>query len=145
MLCVYTYMCIYIYIYIYTHIYIYIYIALCVRLCLRFSIPIPASISSLFPFSCLHLQLRLYSASDPNPAPLVWRVGWKIKMSTLLDVCVSPLRRGHANLLCVVPNSTDDPRRESWRIGRRRIRQVFACSPCGDSHTRVSGAWSGLQ
>ena len=34
-------------------------------------------------------------------------------MFTLLDVCVSSLRRGHANLLCIVPNLTDDPRRES--------------------------------
>ena len=31
----------------------------------------------------------------------------------LLDLCVSSLRRGHANLLCVVPTLTDDPRRES--------------------------------
>ena len=35
---------------------------------------------------------------------------------TLLDLCVSSLRRGHANLLCIVPILTDDPRRESsWR------------------------------
>jgi len=34
---------------------------------------------------------------------------------TLLDVCVSSLRRGHAHLLCIVPTSTDDPRRESDR------------------------------
>ena len=27
--------------------------------------------------------------------------------------CVSSLRRGHANLLCIVPILTDDPRRES--------------------------------
>ena len=26
---------------------------------------------------------------------------------------MSSLRRGHANLLCIVPSSTDDPRRES--------------------------------
>ena len=32
---------------------------------------------------------------------------------TLLDLCVSSLRRGHANLLCIVPILTDDPRRES--------------------------------
>jgi len=32
---------------------------------------------------------------------------------TLLDMCVSSLRRGHANLLCIVPILTDDPRRES--------------------------------
>ena len=29
------------------------------------------------------------------------------------DLRVSSLRRGHANLLCIVPNSTDDPRRDS--------------------------------
>ena len=34
-------------------------------------------------------------------------------MVTLLDLCVSSLRRGHANLLCIVPILTDDPRRES--------------------------------
>ena len=28
-------------------------------------------------------------------------------------MCVSSLRRGHANLLCIVPILTDDPRRES--------------------------------
>ncbi len=35
------------------------------------------------------------------------------KLGTLLDLCVSSLRRGHANLLCIVPILTDDPRRES--------------------------------
>ena len=34
-------------------------------------------------------------------------------MFTLFDLCVSSLRRGHANLLCIVPFLTDDPRRES--------------------------------
>ena len=46
---------------------------------------------------------------------------------TLLDVCVSSLRRGHANLLCIAPILTDDPRRESetnicccwWRLTGR--------------------------
>ena len=33
---------------------------------------------------------------------------------SLLDLCVSSLRRGHANLLCIVPILTDDPRRESY-------------------------------
>ena len=32
---------------------------------------------------------------------------------TLLDLRASSLRRGHANLLCIVPTFTDDPRRES--------------------------------
>ena len=32
---------------------------------------------------------------------------------TLLDLCVSSLRRGHANLLCIVPILSDDLRGES--------------------------------
>ena len=43
------------------------------------------------------------------------QVANKKKLITLLDLCVSSLRRGHANLLCVVPILTDDPRRESTR------------------------------
>ncbi len=35
------------------------------------------------------------------------------KDDTLLDFCVSSLRRGHANLLCIVPILTDDLRRGS--------------------------------
>ena len=31
----------------------------------------------------------------------------------LFDLCVSSLRRGHADLLCIVQVLTDDPRRES--------------------------------
>ena len=31
----------------------------------------------------------------------------------LLDLCVSSLRRSQANLLCIVPILTDDPRKES--------------------------------
>jgi hypothetical protein len=37
------------------------------------------------------------------------------KLFALPDLCVSSLRRGHANLLCIVPILTDDPRRESNR------------------------------
>ena len=33
-------------------------------------------------------------------------------------VCVSSLRRNHANILCVVPSLTDDPRRESGKDGK---------------------------
>ena len=32
---------------------------------------------------------------------------------TLVDLCVSSLRRGRASLLCLAPILTDDPRRES--------------------------------
>ena len=38
--------------------------------------------------------------------------GYK-KLGTFLDLCVSSLRRGHANLLCIIPVLSDDPRRES--------------------------------
>ena len=38
------------------------------------------------------------------------------ELFTLLDLCVSSLRRGHANLLCIVPILTDDPRRESNKV-----------------------------
>ena len=46
------------------------------------------------------------------------------KISTLLDLCVSSLRRGHANLLCIVPILTDDPRRESNCRGRCMLRSI---------------------
>ena len=36
-----------------------------------------------------------------------------LKLGTLLDLCVSSLRRGHANIICMVPILLDDPRRES--------------------------------
>ena len=56
-------------------------------------------------------------------------VGWKSgeeekkddknkKSSTLLDLCVSSLRRGHANLLCIVPILTDVPRKDSAWFAR---------------------------
>ena len=43
------------------------------------------------------------------------------KLGTLLDLCVSSLRRGHANLLCIVPILSDDPRRESNRGLQNRV------------------------
>ena len=42
-----------------------------------------------------------------------WDSSARKKHVTLLVLCVSSLRRGHANLLCIVPILTDDPRRES--------------------------------
>ena len=52
-----------------------------------------------------------------SPAPVrtsaVAAQGWSYHIFTLLDLCVSSLHRGHANLLCIVPILADDPRRES--------------------------------
>ena len=54
------------------------------------------------------------------------RLGWDgagfstvPKLFTLLDFCMSSFRRGHANIICVVPMLADDPRRES---------RVFDCT-----------------
>ena len=51
----------------------------------------------------------------------LFQVNLQKKLDTLLDLCVSSLRRGHANLLCIVPILTDDPRRESKLVGRRAM------------------------
>ena len=59
--------------------------------------------------------LRLKDSPVNSPSPSL-RAGQKTfvkKLLPLLDLCVSSLRRGHANLLCIVPILTDDPRRES--------------------------------
>ena len=40
------------------------------------------------------------------------------EMFALLDLCVSSLRRGHFNLLCIAPSLPDDPRRESLVVAR---------------------------
>ena len=53
-----------------------------------------------------HLDNQRATRRRPNDAT-------QKKLFTLLDLCVSSLRRGHANLLCIVPILTDDPRRES--------------------------------
>ena len=58
------------------------------------------------------------------------------KLVTLLDLCVSSLRRGHANLLCIVPILTDDPRRESDETlihlcRAQAVTQIF-CMRCFD-------------
>ena len=65
-------------------------------------------------------------------ARLVWMRFARVPLFALLDLCVSSLRRGHADLLCIVPSFTDDPRRES----------DFACVPLlevlvGDPHTHA--------
>ena len=58
-------------------------------------------------------------------------------MVTLLDLCVSSLRRGHANLLCIVPILTDDPRRESDCSASRFKANAFA--HCAMSRLTTAG------
>lgn len=57
------------------------------------------------------------------------------KIDTLLDLCVSSLRRGHANLLCIVPILTDDPRRESNNVSRS---STIGCIGVGDTPMRMA-------
>ena len=59
--------------------------------------------------STISFTLRALQPQGPSMA----RSKVSKKLFTLLDLCVSSLRRGHANLLCIVPILSDDPRRES--------------------------------
>ena len=51
--------------------------------------------------------------SRRNPPTVTQVAGLFEKLFTILDLCVSSLRRGHANLLCIVPIFSDSPRRGS--------------------------------
>ena len=72
------------------------------------------SASVMVSLCCPQIPLRF-----PLGSHYVYRKSTNIhEQSTLkktLYFCVSSLRRGHANLLCIVPILTDDPRRESRR------------------------------
>ena len=59
------------------------------------------------------------------------------KLGTLFDLCVSSLRRGHANLLCIVPILSDDPRRESSASKKIQTRWHVFCAKKRDS----SSSW----
>jgi hypothetical protein len=67
------------------------------------------------------LQARIPVWNDPESchlsgiAPDLTACAEGKKFDTILDFCVSSLRRGHANLLCIVPILTDDLRRGSMR------------------------------
>ena len=68
-----------------------------------------------------HLPLQ-FAAGRPD-----W--GSTKELFTLLDLCVSSLRRGHANLLCIVPILTDDPRRESECCASQFRHTLLEASP----------------
>ena len=53
---------------------------------------------------------------------------------TLLDLCVSSLRRGHANLLCIVHCLTGNPRRESFCLFK-------CCCFCASPASMAAGSW----
>ena len=94
----------------------------------------------------MFLGLRLHAAHAPALANVRTRRpctaakgGIDKKLFTLLDLCVSSLRRGHANLLCIVPILTDDPRRESklriFLLTREDGMGHCASPPVGTTHS----------
>ena len=62
-----------------------------------------------------HCSAKFY-VKDHHQAGLFTEI-----LLTIPDLCVSSLRRGHVNLLCIVPMLTDDPRRESKGLRRYRV------------------------
>jgi hypothetical protein len=69
----------------------------------------------LCPFGllCGHIVVPKHTPAAGSPIDLASDRGQK--WLYFLDLCVSSLRRGHANLLCIVPILTDDSRRRSDR------------------------------
>ena len=55
----------------------------------------------------IYIYIYIYTCANK------WFLG--SNLFTLLKLCVSSLRGGHANPLCIVPMLTDDPRRESLK------------------------------
>ena len=87
----------FIYIYIYTYMYIYIYIHIYIHIHTHTHI-----------HEYIYIYIYIYIYKYVNPAAYF---NIEISLRSLLDLCVSSLRWGHASLLCVVPMLTDDPRR----------------------------------
>ena len=50
---------------------------------------------------------------NTRPTPCPCGTHLQNELFALLDLCVSSLRRGHANRFCIVPILTDDPRRKN--------------------------------
>ena len=72
----------------------------------------------MLPFTLGEAAFSTYQTTKPKLDQLL---NLDNKLGTLLDLCVSSLRRGHANLLCIVPILSDDPRRESNRGLQNRV------------------------
>ena len=87
----------------------------------------------------MHSTASWNAADHMYPADDI--LSWQQQLFALLDVCVSSLRRGHANLLCIAPILTDDPRREPLYL----IMAVARFSTAGACQISGAGArqrWS---
>jgi hypothetical protein len=61
----------------------------------------PGFLTQRFAHVCCHLHALLFPAKVQFPTYPAWYV------QPFLDLCASSLREGHADLLCIIPNSTD--------------------------------------
>jgi len=75
------------------------------------TLPFPVSRVPVF-FAAL-TSTSCYHSCSPLPVAFFFCFWRRQKIFTLLDLCVSSLRRGHANLVCIVPILSDDLFRES--------------------------------
>ena len=116
------------------YIYIYIYVHICVCVCA---------------YVCIYIYIYIYThahtsnsfARNSKKRSRVARYGVS---SLLLELCVSSLRRGHANLLCIVPILTDDPRRESNRpIRPVHLLRVFLQESLSNLSGRLPNKFNG--
>ena len=138
--CVCMCMCIYIYIYTYIHTYIH---TLPKTRALDHSGPRDAASRrkrTVLKVQLIHCHPFCCHPSPASPSLLCPRPGSSCshgthpshelprsqEMFTLLDSCVSSLRRGHADIICIVPSLTDDPRRESDELSRSYVRLIEA-------------------
>ena len=76
------------------------------------------------------VRLLWQGCNSSRPAEGTAAVVRQKNLVTLLDLCVSSLRRGHANLLCIVPSLTDSPRKESNNIAIFCSDIYFQCWSC---------------
>ena len=98
-------------IYIYIHIYAYIYIYKGCGTCVNANV---LCIVPMLTDDPLLITFLLYECVNSSRRARTTRALVFVLLFTLLDVCVSSLRRGHANVLCIVPMLTDGPRWKSW-------------------------------
>ena len=91
----------------YVYIYIYIFIHVSGFLCMRLSGHKYSIVNTHGSMPSMpHLEHTAHAFHDESHGKASQKID-------TLDFCVSSLRRGHANLVCIVPILSDDPRRES--------------------------------
>jgi hypothetical protein len=90
---------------------------------------------------CLGLQLNIYRPLAVVEGGIELRDKKQEKiLELLLELCVSSLRRGHANLLCIVPILTYARRRSSVQITDVGINHITHTNDPSSPHALSSKA-----